>query len=1119
MLRVLASRWVLSFVGMALLAALVWVFGPLLPALEPVLTRVLVIQAMLVVWGAANMLLTWRRRSRDSALTAGVAGSGLAASEEAAAVGEKLRSALALLKRTGRRATLNELPWYAIIGPPGAGKTTALLNAGLSFPLAEQMGAAALSGVGGTRLCEWWFTDTAVLIDTAGRYTTQDSDAAVDRAGWEAFLAMLKRTRPRQPLNGVIVAIGLPTVLDPAEAAAHATAISRRVAELETRLEVRLPVYALFTKADLVAGFSEFFDDLDRDGRDQVWGTTFPFSRKPAPGDADRFAPAFRTLLDRLAARVSTRLQGERRPERRGPIAGFPAQIGSLEKPLGTFLAAAFAGFGGRPAPMLRGVYFASGTQEGTPFDRLTGAMARAFGIDQRRPAALRPEQGRSYFLGRLLRDVVFGEAMLVREAPGAARRRLALGLVGFAAVLAAVVAAGAVLAGANASAQRETDAAAARLASYGQAARAVPLDPVADGDLRQMSALLDQARALDTGGGRDGGWLATLRLWQGDKLAAGERAVYANGIANGLLPRLLWRLEAQMRGSLNQPDRLYNATRIYLMLGGAGPLDKGEVRDWMTADWAGSYPGEEDAPLRAALASHLDAALAEPLPPLALDGALVTAARTVLARVPVADRIYTTIRASAAAQHLPQWRPIDALGAAGAEIFVRSSGRSMADGIPGFFTATGFRTVLLPAVDAATRAAAGESWVIGTRAEIGQAELQGLSGTVVGRYTADFARVWDAMLADLNVRPLQSLVQAAQDLYVLASPESPLRSVETSLAQQLRLGAPAGSPAAALDTRYRALVNAAPGPAGAPIDPALRQLAEIQQTLAKLAALPVGAALPGGGETVAAGLAAEAARQPQPVARWLGTIATSATALRTGNVRGQAAAIFNAPGGPAQVCQAALNGRYPFAPASTRAEMPLDEFGRLFGPGGLLDGFFNLQLKPFADLTSRPWKPQPAGTVQPPVTAADLLQFQRAASIRDALFAGGQSRLSVQFDIQPVSLGATDASVTLDLGGTVIGYGRGPSHATQVAWPGADPAAPVSLAFAPGGPELTETGPWALFRLFARGRLQAGKAAGQFTLSFQAGGHQAVFELRAGAASNPFTPGLLTDFRCPAVQ
>ena len=35
-------------------------------------------------------------------------------------------------------------------------------------------------------------------------------------------------------------------------------------------------MYVLVTKCDLVAGFSEFFDDLGQEGRAQVWGTTFP---------------------------------------------------------------------------------------------------------------------------------------------------------------------------------------------------------------------------------------------------------------------------------------------------------------------------------------------------------------------------------------------------------------------------------------------------------------------------------------------------------------------------------------------------------------------------------------------------------------------------------------------------------------------------------------------------------------------------------------------------------------------------------------------------------------------------------------------------------------------------
>ena len=96
------------------------------------------------------------------------------------------------------------MPWYVIIGPPAAGKTTALRQSGLDFPfdLTDD-----LQGVGGTRNCDWFFTEDAVLIDTAGRYVLQESQPEVDAAEWLGFLDLLKKHRGRRALNGVIVAL------------------------------------------------------------------------------------------------------------------------------------------------------------------------------------------------------------------------------------------------------------------------------------------------------------------------------------------------------------------------------------------------------------------------------------------------------------------------------------------------------------------------------------------------------------------------------------------------------------------------------------------------------------------------------------------------------------------------------------------------------------------------------------------------------------------------------------------------------------------------------------------------------------------------------------------------
>ncbi len=1093
-MRRLLSRWPISLLGAALLAGLVWVFGPLWPPLEPVLPRVIAVQTLLVAWAVLNALLDWRRRARDAALTAGLSEAG----EESAAVGQTLAKALASMRQSAGRAALAELPWYALIGPPGAGKTTALLNAGLQFTVQDATGRAAVAGVGGTRLCEWWFTKNAVLIDTAGRYTTQDSDAAVDRAGWNAFLALLKRTRPSQPLNGVIVAIGLPEVVqaDASERDAHAAAIARRIAELEERFGLRLPVYALFTKADLVAGFTEFFDDLDADGRSQVWGQTFPLNAT-TPGVAERFQAGFRALSGRLSARMLPRLGAEHRLERRAAIAGFPTQFASLEKPLAGFVGAAFAG-----TAMLRGVYFTSGTQEGTPMDRLTGAMARAFGLPASRPAALRPEAGRSYFLERLVRDVILGEAMLVRQPPGRVRRRKAVRAAGFALVLLALAGtAGAVVWSAR-EGEVQIDAVATAVSGYEQDAGLLAAATVSDDDLRPLAAALDRARALSDAVPPEP---VGFGLSQSAKLDAGARAVYRAGLENGLLPRIVWRLETEMRGMLTQPDLLYEITRVYLMLGGAGPLDPAQVHSWIERDWTRTYPDPEDAALVATLLGHLDRLLAEPLPPVALDGPLVAAARASFRQVPAAQRAYANIRSSAAAAALPAWRPFDLLGLAGATVFTRASGKPMTDGIPGLFTAQGFRTVLRPALPLASRQVAAETWVVGRSSEFAPAELQQLEQDVSALFLAEFTARWDTMLADLNIAPIASLPQAAQVLYILASPESPMRALLRSAALQVQLP---GREAATAS--YAGLVGLIAGD-GAPLERSLRLITDIQQQFAKIAALPVGTPLPAGGEEIGTALQADAARQPQPVSRWLSTIASAAQALRTGNARRQVALIFGAPGGPAQACAAAVT-QYPFAAGG--APLPLEEFARVFGPAGVLDGFLNTQLKPYVDVSSKPWKPLPSA----PVGQADVAQFQRAAAIRDAFFPGGQAAPSFPVEVTPAALPRTPgpAASVLTIGGTVIEAGKGPPRATQLAWPPPGIAVPeVSLVADTPPLLLREAGPWALHRLLARGRTQPSPKPGHQLVVFGAPPAAVAYDIAAAA----FAPGLFSEFRCPAVQ
>src|SRR5262245_39763618 len=381
--RLIFNRWVLLVVGIVALALLVWWIGPTISisSFRPyeqewvrIIQIAFIVLTPVVKWGWGR----YRAKRADKTLTDGLLkppppeAQPSASAEEAKLLRQRFEEALDLLKKLrfgvdkpslwarlralGSQQYLYDLPWYVFIGAPGAGKTTALLNSGLRFPLADRLGREAVRGVGGTRNCDWWFTDEAVFLDTAGRYTIQQSDRDVDAGAWKGFLQLLKRSRPRRPVNGMLVTLSVGDVLQQsaAEREAHAGALRARVQELYETLHVRFPIYVLVTKVDLLAGFTEFFADLGREERTQAWGVALPFGKQPF--DPAALGAELQRLEKRLYERLPERLEEERDPGRRALVYGFPQQFALLRDRLVELVEATFAPTRFEAAPLLRGI-------------------------------------------------------------------------------------------------------------------------------------------------------------------------------------------------------------------------------------------------------------------------------------------------------------------------------------------------------------------------------------------------------------------------------------------------------------------------------------------------------------------------------------------------------------------------------------------------------------------------------------------------------------------------------------------------------------------------------------------------------------------------------------------
>lgn len=334
---------------------------------------------------------------------------------------QEFQKAIGTLKssKLGENA-LYALPWHLIVGPPGSGKSTALRNSGLQFPYMSTSGGG-IRGVGGTRNCDWWLTNEAVLLDTAGRWTTEEED----RDEWMSFLDLIKKFRPRKPLNGIIAAVSLDQLGGAHEEEVNALArrMRERIDEVQNRLAMSVPVYVLFTKADLIPGFIETFSDLSKQERGQVWGFTVPLA-SPPPDAGMHFQERFDELAAIVGKRSLKRMGDERKIEARELIHGFPQQLASLRKNCADFVAQVFEGSVLGETPMFRGVYFSSGTQEGRPIDRVMHKMAEAFGIHSEVNLGEPVTEAKSYFLRDVFLNVVFPDRDIAARSEGEQQRQ-----------------------------------------------------------------------------------------------------------------------------------------------------------------------------------------------------------------------------------------------------------------------------------------------------------------------------------------------------------------------------------------------------------------------------------------------------------------------------------------------------------------------------------------------------------------------------------------------------------------------------------------------------------------------------------------------------------------------
>jgi type VI secretion system protein ImpL len=846
---------VLGVIGLAALAAFLFLGADALKL--GFIWAALALALALLVWGLVWLVRALCARRAAKALEQGIDSQAALASksapEDKKADIDVLRTRLADAVKTIRTsklgeltgsAALYELPWYLVIGSPAAGKSTAIVKSGLNFPFADNLGQV-VQGIGGTRNCDWFFTSQGILLDTAGRYSVHEED----KPEWLGFLSLLKRYRPKAPINGIIIAVSAAELASgrPEQAIALAKNLRQRVQELTENLEIFAPVYIVFTKADLIAGFAEFFEDNERNERDRVWGATLPYERRnaapndkaPLPSDKrsaetrgrfdllNLFDKRFDELTDGLKE-LSVARMGMQRGQTLPPgVLTFPLEFAGLKPALRAFVATLFEDNAFQFQPVFRGFYFTSAVQEGTSTSRASERVAQQFGlhsaVGERTTGLVQSQDG--FFLKDLFSKVIFADRELVRQ--HASRRKLRARGLAFGVGVACLALA---LGGWTWSWLGNRQLASSVQADLDKIVKLQSERTDLASRMEAMELLQDRIEQLQR-------WRSerplglTLGLYQGEQLERRLREEYFQGIRLVMLQPVAQTIEGYLSEVNRDPSRLkpmvrtpdsgaaraeagtarsgarfidaspedsadaYNALKTYLMLADRERLETGHLNDQITRFWRGwlddnrgTMPREQLMRSAERLISFATSNLTDPaFPVLSNQLALVDTTRQNLRDIGRGmrgvDRVYADIKTRAATR----FPPITVAG------LITEADKGVLAGshaVPGPFTRRAWDEYIEKAFkDASSSDSQNTDWVLKV-ATASDLTLEGspeqIRKQLTELYKKEYVEEWRKFMQGVTIADFASFEQAVERMNRLGDAQnSPIRKLVQLLFDQ----------------------------------------------------------------------------------------------------------------------------------------------------------------------------------------------------------------------------------------------------------------------------------------------------------------------------------------------
>jgi type VI secretion system protein ImpL len=761
-----------------------------------------------------HMLYLWRRfraRPRPEARKR-AAQPAAAVHEDDVALAAAIAEADATLAKApefrGKTRPINRLPWRLIIGPPGSGKTSLLVNSGLEPQLLS--GHAAEMGLNtSTRLCNVWLAKNTVFIELTGRFFEGDPARWIQllrilRAGDSLPLwrRLLGQQEPTARLAGVIACSELreftSAAADPQRFERSTRNWHERLTAIGEVFGVRYPVYQVITKCDGISFFQEYFHNLPESETRQILGCTLEPDAAMEASSRDAFAEveskrltkAFRLLFQSLAERRIPHLAYENNISLRPAIYEFPRELKRIRSSVIQFLVEVFRPDALRPAALLRGYYFVGIREvEAAPVALANSwtslspaALSDADATQMFRSDGSMPSIGKERakrmtrrwaFISDLFHKLILPDRPVAAPAPVDRRfenyrRRVFASVVGACGVLTI----GFVICWlGNRSLLADVDTAASQ-AQSGTAATMV--------ELRKLDALRLQLQRL-----RDGGsWWLHFGMYSGNAILEPVRAAYFKELQRLLLNDVNRRISGELRAlpiaAADSPyDPVYRTLKTHLTVSSGKCAVEPElvsevlsgVRHKIGLRNTGDWQILADRQIRFYAA---ELAYGNPLP-AAEDAAAVARGREYLRSIVGVEPVYRAILTNAR-QSLPKPERLASLAPNYSRVLTGSAEA------PAGFVPQGWDFVVKASKEQKSASSGdcvfADDSTADRAATIDSRKQADMSSDIQRLYIREYMRAWKDFLSAYSVTPYNSPQDAVQKLEILSSNRSPLMAL-----------------------------------------------------------------------------------------------------------------------------------------------------------------------------------------------------------------------------------------------------------------------------------------------------------------------------------------------------